>query len=600
MKNKMMTHMIWLCSFALIGQHSFGMSEAQFESTLRAALKRSRLNPAEKAQHVLNRLAYGPNPSQPVNLLKYKTVRGQQVYDVEATDEAIINYITDSVKPGMGLTNDVQAKAEGLFHYLTLNADEIRARYKVHRDAVMAAKDRLDNPQPGDDLRRLRAELESTTRDLVLFRNTLIESLAAEQAVHALLENKPFNMILFDFWFNHFNTSAEKSWLHLKDYIELIRANMYGTFSDFVTAVAKSPQMLIYLDNVRNKKPGYTVTDKNGITHTYGPNENYGRELIELHTTGRVESKGYTLKDVQQASLAMTGWTYSGKTNAFVFVAREHDTTPKTVMGHSLPENGGQAEGEELIRFLSNRWNTAMNISKKLILTFAFDRTGDEKIQALFDGLRNKMKDDFLASRGDLKSLYFTLLASEEFWSSTAYRAKIGRPFDQLVRLYRMSGISLTTIAATDIKAVNSRDGLLDRSKLLGQHLLKCTPPTGYPANSGSWINTGSVISMVKTGFEVAAYRGNPNQDVYGQQTFSEIDGATISFRNPGPITEHIFRLKHIEDRYGLGVELKNIPATFSSNKWDRDWHPESRSYSYSPITTTLGFLLGTGDFYRK
>lgn len=111
MKNQMVAHLIWLWSIALIGQHSFGISEGQFESTLRAALKSSPLNPAEKAQHVLNRLAYGPNPAQPINLLKYKTVGGRQVYDSEATDEAIIDYNTDSVKPGTGFSNDVQAKA---------------------------------------------------------------------------------------------------------------------------------------------------------------------------------------------------------------------------------------------------------------------------------------------------------------------------------------------------------------------------------------------------------------------------------------------------------------------------------------------------------
>lgn len=269
-------------------------------------------------------------------------------------------------------------------------------------------------------------------------------------------------------------------------------------------------------------------------------------------------------------------------------------------MGHRLPVDGGQAEGEELIRFLSRTGYTAMNLSQKLIRTFAFDHTSDPAIEAKFIQLRTRMYADFLASGGDLKSLYFNLFASDEFWSRAAYRAQIGRPFDQLVRLYRMTGISSATIAATDITALNKRDGLLDRSAHLGQNLLKCTPPTGYPIGAGRWLTSGSVISMVKTGFQVAAYRGNPNQDVYGTQTFNEVDGAAVSFSNPGPITEHVFRLKHIQDRYGLGVELGDIKRIFSANKWDREWHPRTRSFSYLPITTTLGFLLGTGDFYRK
>jgi uncharacterized protein (DUF1800 family) len=314
----------------------------------------------------------------------------------------------------------------------------------------------------------------------------------------------------------------------------VIRPNTMGKFKDLLIATAKSPAMLVYLDNFQsmspdaklpdrrqmrrgqlqrrpglfggglgNPRPGQRPNDPNDpdqMTQQQrqaqaanalrnrkpGINENYAREIMELHTLG-VEG-GYTQKDVQEVARCLTGWTLDRPRQGTEFVFRSfmHDNGEKTVLGQKIPAGGGIKDGEMVIDILTHHPSTAKFISTKLVKKFV----SDTPPQALVD----RVAAVYTKTDGDIREMLRTILTSPEFNSKEAYRAKIKSPFELAVSAVRALG--------ADVSAPLQTAQFISK---MGQPLYLYQAPTGYPDRADQWVNTGALLERLNFGLALTA-----------------------------------------------------------------------------------------------
>jgi hypothetical protein len=313
----------------------------------------------------------------------------------------------------------------------------------------------------------------------------IVQELATQKLVRALASERQLHEVLSDFWYNHFNVFAEKDkarWYVTAYERDVIRKYAFGRFRDLLGATARHPAMLVYLDNFRSVADGAPGKGK-----ARGLNENYARELLELHTLG-VEG-GYTQADVREVARAFTGWTINQPDGeaAFVFRPRQHDTGPKTVLGTTLYA-GGEADGERVLDLLAAHPSTARFIATKLARRFV----ADTPPPALVD----RLAETFQKTGGELSAVYAELFRSPEFWADEARGAKTKTPFE---------------FAASSLRALGANyDGgpaLPRRLEQLGEPLYRCQPPTGFSDTAEAWVNAGSLINRLNFGLDVAGGR---------------------------------------------------------------------------------------------
>lgn len=296
-------------------------------------------------------------------------------------------------------------------------------------------------------------------------RREIAIDLKSAMLYRAIASRRQLFEVLVDFWSNHFNIHHQDgptSVLKTADDREVIRRHPLGRFRDLLGASAKSPAMLVYLDNFTNV--------------VGGPNENYARELMELHTLG-VEG-GYTQADVQDVARAFTGWTIerSGRRlGEFRFEARSHDQGAKSVLGVTIPARGGQSDGETVLDRLATHPSTARFIATKLCRRFLADTPPAEAVDAA--------ALTFTATGGDLREVVRTVLLSAQLFESAD--AKVRRPIELLAAAVR----ALPTSGSTD-----AARSLLRGTKLLGQVPFNWPAPNGYPDSAGAWINTNGLL----------------------------------------------------------------------------------------------------------
>ena len=378
----------------------------------------------------------------------------------------------------------------------------------------------------------------------------LIE-LSQQKLLRAAYSERQLEEALVDFWFNHFNVFAGKGQFarfYLTEYErEAIRPHVLGRFRDMLGATAKSPAMLWYLDNwmsaapnsdpmparrraVRraaagNNRPVMRPGQPGGMPAKpprppRGLNENYGRELLELHTLG--VDGGYTQKDVIEVARAFTGWTIDAPRSGggtFVFNERIHDNGEKVVLGHRLPANGGMGDGERVLDIVATHPSTAKHIARKLVTRFVSDTPPD----ALVD----RAAKEFLASGGDLRKVTRVIVTSPEFMSAGARRAKVKTPFEFVVSAIRATGADIRNAAP-----------LVQQLRTLGMPLYGAQPPTGYDDTAVSWVNSCALINRMN--FAVAlvsnrlpgtrvAINGVDSDAIVSHDTLSEATRATVA-----------------------------------------------------------------------
>ncbi len=336
----------------------------------------------------------------------------------------------------------------------------------------------------------------------------VVEELAMAKMTRAIYSQRQLQQNLDDFWFNHFNVFAGKGddrWLLTSYERDVIQPHTLGKFKDLLTATAKSPAMLFYLDNFLSADP--RAAERAAAERTMrqqarrgrfppravqaqqkknerGLNENYGRELMELHTLG--VDGGYTQKDVTEVARCFTGWSIEKPRveATFKFDERLHDPDPKMVLGKKI-HAGGMRDGEEVIDLLVHHPSTAKFISTKLARRFVSDNPPPALVA--------RMAQTFQSSDGDIRAVMKTMIYSPEFWSRDAYRAKVKTPFELVVSTARALGTDVDTPMP-----------LVQWAGRIGEPLYQCQPPTGYSDKADAWVNTGALLNRLNYSLALA------------------------------------------------------------------------------------------------
>jgi len=359
----------------------------------------------------------------------------------------------------------------------------------------------------------------------------VVEELAMAKTTRAIYSERQLQQVMDDFWFNHFNVFAGKG--EVKWYLttyerDVIEPHTLGKFKDLLSATAKSPAMLFYLDNYLSVDPnaqerlaaqramrqqmrrwpyGYPpkpVPAQNKKKQERGLNENYGRELMELHTLG--VDGGYTQKDVTEVARCFTGWTIEKprETAKFKFDDKMHDPTPKTVLGKKI-HAGGMKDGEQVIDMLAKHPSTAKFISTKLARRFV----SDDPPPALVES----MAKTFQKSDGDIREVMRTMIYSPDFWTKETYRAKIKTPYELVVTSVRALGTDVDTPMP-----------LVQWVARIGQPLYQCQPPTGYSDKSETWVNTGALLNRLNFSLALAGNKVRGSRSDVGALLGSDVE----------------------------------------------------------------------------
>ena len=319
-----------------------------------------------------------------------------------------------------------------------------------------------------------------------------------------IYSERQLEAVMTDFWLNHFNVYVRKN--QNEPYLipayerEVIRPNALGKFEDLLVATAKSPAMLVYLDNWQSIGPDSLAAKRGPRLARFaqnpqvkaalkdrGLNENYGRELMELHTLG--VNGGYSQQDVTEVAKVFTGWTITppGEGAEFQFDERKHEPGSKTVLGQKIKDDG-MNEGLQVLHMLATSPATAKFISTKLAIRFV----SDDPLQSLID----KMSQAFLSSGGDIKTVLRTMFEAPEFWVPEVQRAKVKTPLEFVVSAVRASGAS-----------VNNALPLVTALDKLGMPLYGMQTPNGYSWKSDPWVSTGALVSRMNFALVLASDR---------------------------------------------------------------------------------------------
>ena len=323
-------------------------------------------------------------------------------------------------------------------------------------------------------------------------QNVIAMDLTEAKLLRAVYSNRQLQELAVDFWFNHFNVFLNKG---ADRYTvpayerDAIRPYVFGKFHDLLLATAKSPAMLFYLDNWQSVAPErVNASGRASARRNRGLNENYGRELLELHTLG--VDGGYTQRDVVEVARCFTGWGIASprKGGGFEYNDRVHDRGQKVVLGYVIPAGGGMSDGLTVIDILSQHPRTARFISFQLARRFVADDPPPSLIA--------HMTKTFLKTKGDLREVFRTMLSSPEFFSQAAYRAKIKTPFEMVASALRTTNADFT-----------SGYVLANELTKLGEPLYRKLEPTGYSTANAEWVNSGALLERMNFALALAHNR---------------------------------------------------------------------------------------------
>ena len=398
-----------------------------------------------------------------------------------ATIAHVLNRLTFGARPG-----DVERVREaGLAAWIDQQLHPSRIDDHV-ADAMLPS---LEHPPDGADQQELRR-----------FARRQVQTLAAEKLLRAMYSERQLQEVLVDFWFNHFNVYAGKgrTAMYLPEYERaVIRPHVFDHFRDLLEADAKSPAMLFYLDNwmstaedADHKGPRHRdvrhrqlAANPKGKKRPRGLNENYGRELLELHTLG--VDGGYRQKDVIEVARAFTGWTID-RDGRFRFVPALHDSGEKFVLGHTINAGGGIDDGEKVLDIVAWHPATAHHVAFEL----AQRLVADDPPPALVDRAAARFRD----TRGDLSEVVKTIVTSPEFLAPAARDAKFKTPFELVVSAVRTTGA-----------AVSDGRAFVQTLQQLGEPLYMCQPPTGYTDTADAWVSAGGLVTRMNFATRLAS-----------------------------------------------------------------------------------------------
>ncbi len=562
----------------------------------------------QKIIHLLNRIGYGPRAG-----------------DVERVKRmGIDKYIDLQLHPDRIDDPGIEARLAN-FPSLRMSLAEIQKTYPppnllARELGLKQGKNAAIQPPPGEGAdentkREYRQQVMAYYQEHGMKPpQFLLQDLQAQKIIRAAYSERQLQEVMTGFWFNHFNIFWAKNADRdlTTDYeMNVIRPHTMGKFKDLLMATAKSPAMLVYLDNFQSMSPDAQLPQRrNGQLQRRpgapggfgnprlgqgvgqgandpiyrqqqidrdmqrdqmrnpnqnpqqqaqvgaqqrrkpGINENYAREIMELHTLG-VEG-GYTQKDVQEVARCLTGWTLDRPRQGTQFAFRPfmHDNKEKTVLGQKIPAGGGIKDGEMVIDILAHNPSTAKFISTKLVRRFV----SDTPPQSLVD----RVTAVYTKTDGDIREMLLTIFTSREFNSKEAYRAKIKSPFELAVSAVRALG--------ADVNAPLQTAQFIAK---MGEPLYLYQAPTGYPDRADQWVNTGSLLERLNFGLALttnklrgAAFdvkRAAGNIDMSDRQRVMEQAIASLLNGDVSPQTRTVLD-KQLKEGVPVKGELGAVP----------------------------------------
>lgn len=475
-----------------------------------------------KAAHVLNRLTYGIRPG-----------------DVERVKKiGVKRFIEMQLNAGSIEDSEVESRLRPL-EPLTLTTAELFAKYP-NPAALIAMIDggqQANFPADGEmteaDRRNRRQKIAEIYRKYdILPPNQIMPAIIANRVVRAAYSERQLQEVMVDFWQNHFNVFAGKNALrwYIPSYErDVLRKHALGNFKDLLTATAKHPAMLFYLDNFESVTPNVDRragrnarnvqnAPQQARRQNRGLNENYARELMELHTLG--VDGGYTQADIVEVAKCFSGWTIADprgyrraiaatgreqhnaqldrlrrlqgvpddlKSGEFYFNERWHDTSTKTILGKKI-NDGGINDGLRVIEMLAAHPSTAKNIARKLAVKFVSDDPDPKFVE--------RIAAEFMRARGDIKATLRMMFNDNEFFADKNYRAKIKTPFE----------LAVSTIRVLDGQS-NGGPAFASLLNKLGEVPYGYQAPTGYPDTAADWVNAGALLERLNFVIAVAGNR---------------------------------------------------------------------------------------------
>ncbi len=536
----------------------------------------SKLNDRQRALHALNRLAFGPRPGEVDAVMK----------------DGVDVWIEQQLHPEAIPDRAVEARVAALPTMTLSNAQIVKTYYEP---VLAARKEANAEAKNGDvDKKDVRREL---MRDVPANQRpqVVMNDLVAQRILRAAESDRQLNEVMVDFWMNHFNVFSGKGidrFLLTSYERDVIRPHIWGRFEDLLMATAKSPAMLFYLDNARSmaapeNRP--VMQQQRGFGGRFGfgrrammvrpqqqgkeggLNENYAREIMELHTLG--VDGGYTQKDVTELARVLTGWSISreregGEGAAFVFRPQMHDVGTKTVLGIRFARGGGIEEGERMIHVLAHHPATAHRIALKLCQRLV----ADDPPPALVDRVAKK----FLSTDGDLRQTVRAVIESPEFWDPSSYRSKVKSPFE-----YTISAVRAVNAQITDPAPIARA------LQQIGEPLYGAQPPTGYSDRADVWINTGALMNRLNFALSLASNK------------LPGVHGDVVALIPAGQAADASHSVEALALALTGGNLTEETRSTIKSRIVERK-APSEDPWDNTQLPTVAGLILGSPEFQRQ
>jgi len=575
---------------------------------LKLPYREAGLTPRQAALHLLNRLAYGPRVGQVDRVVEIglETWVEQQLTS-SADDSALEARL--SVCPGWFLS--------------TAELRERYPNYNVIQDAAAeAGLKKIDGTATDAERKTYNEALNRfAAENGYKFVRELFDEVVAHKFLCAVYSENQLREVLTDFWFNHFNvaTPGEDPRRYVVSYErDALRPHALGRFQSMLEATAQHPAMLTYLNNNLSSADKNAPTTLNWCMDTLeaeqagqfkgkqplkrksgGLNENYARELMELHTLG--VDGGYTQADVVDVARALTGWTIypraanqaklreqvaAGKLGYvqegdFLFRADQHDARPKIVLGRQFPAGGGLEEGRQILTMLAHHPATARNVSRKLAARFV----SDQPPAALVD----RLAFTYLATNGDIQAMLRKLVESPEFWAAEARAAKLKSPFE----------LAASCLRAADAE-VKSCQTLYYWVSRMGEPLYGCLVPTGFPDRAQAWLNSGTLLNRMNFALLVGQGRMNgvmvPLKAYAAETPEATLRRVAAQLLPQDPTGEVLLRLQKQLEEAGDGYVARKTPLWFNRPQ-PKDF-PQRQAQART--ARAVGVVLGSPEFQRR
>jgi uncharacterized protein (DUF1800 family) len=487
--------------------------------------------------HFLNRLSFGVRP-------------GELQKDFKKIKNFKATWLEEQMHPEKIDDGPLENKLH-LIKSLDMEPKDNLAYYKKPEELAHELNLKIDTTDTKKDIRKEVKEIIGDSR----FPDMLVSELQSQKIIRAIESKKQFQEVLVDFWYNFFNVDVSKNEIKYFAYDyenSVIRKNVFTSFKEMLLSSAHHPAMLIYLDN--------------NTSRAHAINENYAREIMELHTLG--VDAGYTQKDVQELARILTGWsTKDIKIEPQYFFKKNiHDKDEKTWLGFKFESLGMEEEGVRAIEILATHPKTAEHVCQKLTKHFFTENPEPKLIQ--------KCVAHFIKTKGDFKSLYSELFLSKEFTDSKNIKSKIKKPFHLVIS-------SIRALGGEVIKAQEINKAI----KNMGEELYKCAPPTGYKDEASVWVNPGSMISRLQFSLDL---------------TSQNINGVLITSTNVNSSKKLNELIQNVATSLGLDDLSLNSIRIITHELESESMLFAENEIKPSFVAKLTGLILGSPEFQRR